>query len=225
MYDIVLTIGYFFVICAVCSVVVQIVIKKRTVRHLFGEMPNALSVVNDLKFLPVIFIFCTSLILVLCWLLSYFNTELVVSLLLPPDDGSDVLSQLHSLNTELLVLTVILAVVLLPLIEEVAFRGMLQYHLEKIGRKLSLIVSSLIFGLMHEELLSIIFAVAGGVVYGILFIKYQGILVPLVYHILDNFLAFIISFFYTGDYSNDYYIRGMIDNNFQNQYSSCLLCL
>lgn len=78
-----------------------------------------------------------------------------------------------------------------PLMEELFFRAII---FKRISRKfniyLGMIISSLVFGILHIEL-----AVIGAFIFGIacciLYIKYKNILIPMTVHFLNNLIAFL----------------------------------
>ena len=90
-----------------------------------------------------------------------------------------------------LFISMIITVIGAPIMEELFFRAII---FKRISRKfniyLGLIISSLIFGLLHIEL-----AVIGAFIFGIacciLYIKYKNILIPMTVHFLNNLVAFL----------------------------------
>lgn len=88
-------------------------------------------------------------------------------------------------------LTLILAIVIGPLMEEIVFRGLIFQRLSiKYGMKVGVLGSSLIFGLLHAE------AWLGAAVFGammcLLFYHTKNLLVPLVVHMLNNTVAVLL---------------------------------
>ena len=78
-----------------------------------------------------------------------------------------------------------------PIMEELLFRAII---FKRISRKfniyLAMILSSLIFGLLHIEL-AVIGAFLFGIACCILYTKYKNILIPMTVHFLNNLLAFL----------------------------------
>jgi len=74
-----------------------------------------------------------------------------------------------------------------PIAEELVFRGFLMRSLEKHGKVLAIVFSSVLFGLMHTNLVQTIFAAVIGIVLGYTAMEY-GILWSITIHILNNFL-------------------------------------
>lgn len=90
-----------------------------------------------------------------------------------------------------LFITMLITVVGAPIMEELFFRAII---FKRISRKfniyIGIVISSLVFGLLHIEL-----AVIGAFIFGlaccILYIKYKNILIPMTVHFLNNLIAFL----------------------------------
>lgn len=87
----------------------------------------------------------------------------------------------------------ILTVITAPILEELLFRVVFFKRLSRIfDVYIGMIVSSIIFGILHVEL-----AVVGAIIFGIanciLYLKYRNILIPMTVHFLNNFLVSIPS--------------------------------
>jgi uncharacterized protein len=103
---------------------------------------------------------------------------------------------LSSMNTSLLfsegtvgmiVFNFISAVLLGPIVEELIFRGFLIQRLShKFDLTKAVIISSLAFGVLHFDIIG---AAIFGVVCAILYIKTKSLFVPIVIHIVNNFIA------------------------------------
>lgn len=87
--------------------------------------------------------------------------------------------------------------ILAPIWEEMLFRGILlrRFTLKWSPQK-SIIISSLIFGVIHLNPINIVFAFALGCVLGYAYLKTKNIVVPMLLHSFSNFLAFL-QFCYT----------------------------
>lgn len=90
-----------------------------------------------------------------------------------------------------LFVSMLITVVGAPIMEELLFRSII---FKRISRKsniyLGMIISSLIFGVLHIEL-AIIGAFVFGIACCILYIKYKNILIPMTVHFLNNLIAFL----------------------------------
>ena len=82
--------------------------------------------------------------------------------------------------------------VLAPIYEELFFRGILlrRFTLKWSPQK-SIIISSIIFGIIHFNPINVVFAFALGCVLGYAYLKTKNIFVPMLLHSFSNFLAFL----------------------------------
>ena len=86
------------------------------------------------------------------------------------------------------ILTVLLAVIIAPLMEEIVFRGLIFQRLAiRHGLTTAIVTSSLIFGLLHFE--SFLGAGVFGVFMCLLFYHTKNLWVPVVVHVINNALA------------------------------------
>ncbi|MGN7478349.1 lysostaphin resistance A-like protein [Solibacillus silvestris] len=101
---------------------------------------------------------------------------------------------METVNTPLIVyiLFFINICILAPIWEELLFRGILlrRFTLKWSPQK-SIVVSSVIFGIIHLNPINIVFAFALGCVLGYAYLKTKNIVVPMLLHSFSNFLAFL----------------------------------
>lgn len=79
--------------------------------------------------------------------------------------------------------------VLVPVMEEFAFRGVLLSALKKHGTGFAIITSAIIFALVHLDFSNVIFALIAGLVFGYLYAKTQNLWVTIAIHMLNNAVA------------------------------------
>ncbi len=93
---------------------------------------------------------------------------------------------------------VIVPAIMVGVVEELLFRGLLQGSLEKVAPKWQAIgISSIMFGLMHigwMNPLEILVAYGAGVVFGCLAIATDSLIAPITAHALGNFVLYMITF-------------------------------
>lgn len=90
-----------------------------------------------------------------------------------------------------------------PVIEELAFRGVLLHSWEcKWGLNKAIIFSSVLFGLLHPDPIG---ATAFGIAMCILYLRTQSLFLPIVCHSANNFLAWCIEAGYFFEYGSDYH--------------------
>ena len=70
--------------------------------------------------------------------------------------------------------------------EEFLFRGTILANLEPYGKRGAIIISSLLFGLMHQNPYQIIYTVAAGAVLGMAYVKTKSIWLPTLMHFVNN---------------------------------------
>lgn len=92
-------------------------------------------------------------------------------------------------------ITVIYAIILGPILEELCFRGVTYGLFEKAGLRPGLVIlfSSLLFGAIHLILIQVLYATFLGMFLGYLRYKYRSIKITIAAHILFNFTGTYIS--------------------------------
>lgn len=81
--------------------------------------------------------------------------------------------------------------VVAPLIEEFAIRGVTLQPLRKYGDKFAIVISSLVFGLMHQNFVQALFAFITGLVIGYFTVSTGSVWCGVIIHALNNFFAVI----------------------------------
>ena len=92
-------------------------------------------------------------------------------------------------------ITIVYAIFLGPVLEELCFRGVTYGLLEKAGLKpgVVILISGILFGAIHLILIQVLYAAFLGVFLGYLRYKYRSIKITIVAHILFNFMGTYIS--------------------------------
>ena len=93
-------------------------------------------------------------------------------------------------------ITILCYAVVPPLVEEFAFRGVILQPLRKYGDKFAIIVSSLIFSLMHGNMVQIPSAFISGLALGYFCIKTGSIWTSVAIHFANNFISSIMSIYF-----------------------------
>lgn len=100
-------------------------------------------------------------------------------------------SQITNANPIIQVLSV---AIMAPLAEEIVFRASIQGSLkEGMPRWISILVASLVFGIMHANPIGIIYATALGIMMGWIYSKFNSIIPSMVFHLAFNTTSLIIS--------------------------------
>ena len=138
-----------------------------------------------------IYYWIACLIIVSLW--GWMLEILKLDFLLPPNTAKEVLN----LAFENIFITIILVSMIVPICEEVFFRGFLINGLErKFNLKISLLISSGIFSIFHIHIGSLFPTFILGICLGLLYIKSKSIYPSIFIHSIHNFLAVIISKYY-----------------------------
>lgn len=100
----------------------------------------------------------------------------------------------YKCDTILDVVMLYAAVAIVPaLVEEFAFRGIILGSLRKYSDSLAVLVSGVIFGLMHGNFAQIPFAIVVGLVLGYVAVKTNSLLPGIIIHFLNNALSVTLS--------------------------------
>lgn len=81
--------------------------------------------------------------------------------------------------------------IIIPICEEVLFRGYIQGALVNMSPMTKIVITSLLFALIHSSINQVIFAFAIGIIFSIITMKYESILPSSVIHMCINTLSFI----------------------------------
>lgn len=91
--------------------------------------------------------------------------------------------------------TMLLGIIAFPIFEEIFFRGILFNGIEKRSSFWpAALISSLFFGFVHLDILQMIDASIGGFIYAWVYYRYRSLWIPIIGHILNNFIAFLVPF-------------------------------
>lgn len=110
-------------------------------------------------------------------------------------------------NTSIpIILNIICSSIVGPIFEELLFRYSLIEKLEKFNSKRNIvIISSLIFGLFHKNVITMIYAFIIGVINSYFYLKERNIFIPIIIHMSGNIIAS-----YLFDYNIWIFILGII---------------
>ncbi|MBW8362081.1 MAG: CPBP family intramembrane metalloprotease [Kaistella sp.] len=92
---------------------------------------------------------------------------------------------------------ILLAVVMAPIFEEIIFRGIIQKGLTNKGMKplYAILISSVIFGLVHANPWQFVGAVLLGCVLGLVYEKTKSLLLPMLLHAFNNLCSSLLIFY------------------------------
>jgi len=94
------------------------------------------------------------------------------------------------------VMTILLRVMLVPILEESLYRGLLlniaaPADSSRQSMAFPVVVQGILFGLLHSSPAAMLYAMAGGILLGIFAVKSGSLRFPMAVHIVNNFIAFI----------------------------------
>lgn len=117
------------------------------------------------------------------------------------------------------VLVIISTAVVPALVEEFAMRGAVLGALRKFGDGFAIFVSSIIFALMHGNLVQIPFAFIVGLGLGYAVVKTGSVWTGVVIHFINNFISILLDTFISS--TNSVYLQNAVGSVY---YMLCFLC-
>lgn len=139
--------------------------------------------------------------------ITTFSSILLFFVYVDPQFLTDYMSNLNTsavLPLYMFFLLAFLSVCIAPIIEELFFRGiLLQVWAVRLGVKKAIVFSSFLFAFLHfsPQFVDIFL---GGIILSVLFIKYKSLLVPILFHTINNIIAQVTSYFSRGASSSDH---------------------
>ncbi len=98
-----------------------------------------------------------------------------------------------SFSAKAIILTILYLVVIAPIAEEIVFRGLILKTLSPFGRKYAIMLSALLFALMHKNIPQAVGAFAIGIVFAIVDTKANSIVPSIIMHSLNNVLPCLMN--------------------------------
>jgi membrane protease YdiL (CAAX protease family) len=94
------------------------------------------------------------------------------------------------------------AMLFAPIFEELLCRGLIFEMIRKRwGDKMTILISSLFFGLMHLDVATAIVAIVAGVIFGVLYVRTSSLFVTIIIHSINNAMAYALISFGVGNVS------------------------
>ena len=84
--------------------------------------------------------------------------------------------------------------VVAPLFEEYIYRGLLLRPLRVIGDTPAIILSALIFGLVHGNFDQFAYAFLSGIIFGLIAVRYDSIVPSIILHMINNFFVSVVTY-------------------------------
>lgn len=103
-----------------------------------------------------------------------------------------------------ILLEIAVTAVLVPVMEELVFRGVVLSSLRRYGIGFSIVASALVFGMAHLDISTMVFATIAGLVFGFLYARTNNLWLTVLIHGLNNLIAVVGSHtsFFFGDMAN-----------------------
>lgn len=127
-----------------------------------------------------------------CFCLMY-GGNLVGTWLSSMLSGGNAVNSLESYAMDNSPLKILVMVILAPLLEELICRKLLIDRTARFGDKISVLMSGLIFGLLHQNLYQFFYAFALGSVFGYVYLRTGRIGYTIILHTLINFLGSVVT--------------------------------
>lgn len=106
--------------------------------------------------------------------------------------------ELFGTGTFNLIITFFVLAILAPIVEEIFFRGFIQEQLQKItSSKVAILIQALIFSLAHLEPQVVIPLTIIGTIMGYIYHKTNSIYPTIIFHSINNSLAFYVLLFFS----------------------------
>lgn len=131
-------------------------------------------------------------LLPICFCLMYAGSLLgnMLSFLL---SGGNAVNNLNSYAMDQHSLKILVMVILAPVLEELICRKLLIDRTVQYGEKLSVLMSGLIFGLLHGNLFQFFYAFVLGCLFAYVYVRTGRIRYTIIYHAIINFLGAVVA--------------------------------
>lgn len=147
------------------------------------KLSDKKGVKSGFKMFPVVLLLNSVISTIINFVSEFFESRGTV---LPEADFS-----ITNPSASAIVFEVLYLVVVAPIAEELIFRGLVLKTVAPYGKKLAIIVSASLFGLMHGNIKQFAGAFVCGIIFAAVDIKYGSILPSIVIHVLNNLLPVI----------------------------------
>ncbi len=121
--------------------------------------------------------------------MSYLNSWLLPS-------GSYVGGGMDMSKPYRVILLVFSSAIIPAFSEELLFRGVILSNLKPYGKGMAVIVSALLFGLMHMNAAQLLYATAAGIVLGLVYVKTNSLWLCVLIHFCNNFFSILENYMY-----------------------------
>lgn len=135
-------------------------------------------------------------------ILVNFPVRILITLL-----GGDVGYNLPPINTSGSFVTAVIVMCILPAVfEEVLFRGVVFNYFRQFGKKAAVIISSLLFAIMHFDYSNFFATFLLGLICAYMICWTNRIIYPMIAHFAVNFISVLSTYIQNFDIANNFYI-------------------
>lgn len=156
----------------------------------------------------IVFFIVGGLVIVAIGIISGFLTTILDGIIQTSDGGLEGISSL--INSSSFVITFFSTVILAPVVEEILFRGIIFNRIDsKYPTWIAIILSALIFGWIHGNIMQGLNAFILGIVIAYIYSKYRTLWPCMIGHMLNNLLAIVcqtINYYFGASYSADSFL-------------------
>ena len=162
-------------------------------RRMNKKLPNSRPIYTSFKPSRWLFLFIVAIIAV-NFMIAYLNSIMVSSL--SPSFATSISQDSDALSARpmsevvvLFIISIVSTAVVPALCEEYLFRGAVLTGLMPYGRTTAIMASSILFGLMHQNPLQLLYTTLMGVVLGYVYIKTRSIWACILIHFFNNLVT------------------------------------
>ena len=182
IYQLSYAVGYLLVF------MIPVAVLKRSLKRRGGYYHSMRTQIRLSPYLPAILLGG----MVLIWSQSYINSAMVSIFNYSAFSAEVLWDQNAEYTAYQLVLQFIVIAVVPAFCEEFLFRGAILTNLLPFGRGNAILISSLLFAVMHQNAEQILYAFAAGILLGVVYERTESIWNCVLLHLVNNFSSFAI---------------------------------
>lgn len=116
---------------------------------------------------------------------------MVMSFVQLPDDGGIIKEATEYMSDQSLILQFITIALVPAFCEEFLFRGLILSNLMPYGKGLAIIISSVLFGLMHGNFYQFLYTTVAGIILGVIYVMTDSIWCSVLLHMINNSMSIL----------------------------------
>ena len=172
----------FYVLIILLSMIIYLNILPSVRKNIYNKTTMSISKIKSFK-------------LVMLGLSSGLFISFLVNAIPLPEYISIDLSIIKDISILELIFRLFGTVILVPIVEEILFRGVLLDQIsDKIPSVLAILISSIAFSFFHNDYVQMIYTFIMGMIFAITYLKVKNIFAPIIVHIIYNFTSVACSY-------------------------------